>query len=513
MTSKTLSPDDQCEVISFLADPATHGGARVEHVETHGAHIFLAGETALKIKRAVRYDYLDFSTLEKRQAMLRRELDLNRAAAPEIYRDLVPVTRESDGRLALDGAGIAVEWALRMRRFPAQAELSAIAARGALDDRLADALGHVVAAYHDRAESRDADGGELMLSILQQLRDAFAGMSDLLDRSHVQLFNVIADARLKVLMPLLVARARAGFVRRVHGDLHLGNIVLIEGRPVPFDALEFNERLATCDVLYDLAFLLMDICHRDLRRAANRVLSAYLFAAEGAQDSGVMLLPFFMAVRAAIRAMVVIQTGKARGDTAKARLEAGAYLDDALAMLAPHAPRLIAVGGRSGTGKTVLAGALAPHMGGPCGGVHLRSDLERKAMASVSAETRLPPEHYTKKSSEQVYLRMFDRAEALLRAGASVVLDAAFLDPAERAEVRALASKLAVPFDGIWLEAEPDQLVTRVTARKGDASDADARVVHKQHTFDVGQIDWCRVDASDTANVTLARAQAAIGLA
>lgn len=512
MTSGTQPQRDQSEAIAFLADPATYGGARVEHVETHGAHVFLAGEVALKIKRAVRYDYMDFSTLEKRHAMLQRELYLNRAAAPEIYRNLVPITRESDGHLALGGAGEPVEWALRMQRFPAEAELSAVAARGALDDGLADELGRVIAAYHDCAARRSADGGELIASILRELRDALAGMAGLLDVEQIRTFEVEAVGQLKLLTPLLAERTKAGCVRRVHGDLHLGNFVLIGGRPVPFDALEFDERLGTCDVLYDLAFLLMDLCHRDLRRAANLVLGAYLLAMNGTQDSGMAALPLFMAVRAAIRSMVTVQTGRAKGDPAASRSEARKYLGDALDMLVAPAPRLIAIGGRSGTGKTVLARALAPEIGGLCGAVHLRSDLERKAMAGVAPETHLPPEHYTKEASDKVYARMFERARALLRAGASVVLDAAFLDPAERAEAKALAAEFSVAFDGIWLEAEPDRLVARVSARRGDASDADATVVRKQLGFDVGPVDWRCVDASGASDATLAKTRAALGL-
>ena len=410
-------PDDQTEVVAFLADPASHGGVPVEHVETHGAHVFLSGDTALKVKRAVRYDYMDFSTLAKRRAMLARELELNRAAAPEIYRDLVAITRESDGRLALGGRGVPVEWALRMRRFPAEAELSAVAARGALDDRLADELGRVVAVYHEKAERRETDESELLASILHELRDAFGGMGDVLGEVSVRQFDMRALEQLDGLTSLLRARTKAGDVRRVHGDLHLGNLVLIDGRPVPFDALEFDERLGTCDVLYDLAFLLMDLCHRRLRRAANITMGAYLFAAKGAQDGGMAALPLFMAVRAAIRSMVLVQTGRARGAAAKTRAEAQQYLDEALAMLAPQTPRLIAVGGRSGTGKTVLARGLAPEAGGVCGAVHLRSDLERKALAGVDVRTHLPPETYTKEASDKVYARLFERADVLLRAG------------------------------------------------------------------------------------------------
>lgn len=501
---------DQSEVIGFLRSGDVFPDQEVETVETHGAVLFLGRETALKIKRAVRYDYMDLSTLEKREETLRRELEINRPAAPMIYRDMLAVTRAADGSLALGGQGAPVEWVLRMWRFPRSAELVAVAARGDLDTALAERLGRVVHDYHARCPVREVPGARLIADILDELDREFADMDDSLGAERIARFHTLSRQALAAQTRLLDRRGERGHVRRAHGDLHLRNIVVLDGEPVPFDALEFDETLATCDVLYDLAFLLMDLWQRGLRQQANAVLARYLLAARGAEDGGAAALPLFQAVRAAIRAMTTVQTVRASG--ADDGGEARAYLDAALTDLAPAPPALVAVGGYSGTGKTGLARALAPRIGGPPGAVHLRTDTERKAMAAVGAGTNLGGAHYTAEAREQVYRRLVDRAEALLSGGCSVVFDATFLDAAGRDAAAAVAASCGVPFTGLWLEAPEEVLVARVSGRRGDASDADAEVVRRQLANAAPPDDWQRVDASGTPGDTLRHALAAPGL-
>lgn len=503
--------DDQSDVVQFLNTPAAFGGdAPVTLVETHGAYVFLAGDVALKIKRAVHYDYMDLSTVARRKKMLQRELALNRSAAPSIYRDVVPVTREANGTLALDGSGLAVEWVLRMWRFPAGDELSVIADEGRFTDALADELGHCIFAYHSAAPRREADAPRLIGDILDELVRVFDGLHADLGTDAAN-FDSCARTRLSTAAPLLHARGAAGHVRRCHGDLHLRNLVLLGGVPTPFDALEFDETLGTCDVLYDLAFLLMDLRHRALPRAANIVLNSYLLAAVGAEDRGLAALPLFLATRAAIRAMVTLQTNRARNLPARADAEARRYLEDAMAALAPAGPRLVAVGGLSGTGKTTLARELAPHIGAAPGAVHLRSDLERKAMAGIDPQTRLPAAHYAKEGRDRVYQRMLERGKALLRAGHSVLLDATFLDRTNRDNAAALASALGLPFTGFWLEAPTTTLLARIAARRGDASDADATVLQAQLTRDPGRLDWHRLASGDPLQTALDDALTVLG--
>jgi uncharacterized protein len=383
-------PEDQSEVIAFLADPATHSGAQVDRIDTHSAHVFLAGDTAWKMKRAVKYDYLDFSTLGKRKAILERELSLNAPAAPSIYRRVVPVTRGPGGGLALGGAGEPVEYALEMRRFPAGAQLDRVAEAGRLDDALARDLGDAVASYHHAAERRPEDGADLIREILEELARVFAGMHMELGREAIDAFDETASRLHARLAPLLSRRTSEGHVRRCHSDLHLANLVLIEGRPVPFDALEFDERLGTCDTGYDLAFLLMDLDHRGLARQANLCLNAWL--ARTRDFEALAPLPLFLAIRAAIRAMVGVQTARATGSATPP--EAAEFLARATGYLTPKPPELIAVGGLSGTGKTTVSRLLAPRLPPVPGAVHLRSDEIRKTLLGADPLTRLPPDAY-----------------------------------------------------------------------------------------------------------------------
>lgn len=501
------------DVVSFLSDLGTYGQSTpVEVVQTHAAMVFLTGRDAYKIKRPVTYDYLDFSTLEKRRAMLRRELELNRPGAPELYLELVPVTRTEGGGLALGGGGEVAEWCLHMRRFPKGAELSEIAGRGGMTRAIAEEIGRVVAGYHDRAAIRQADGRALVAEVARELDGALAQMTDVLDSGSIERFRRRAAAATCANARLLSERGRAGHVRRGHGDLHLGNLALMDGRPVPFDALEFDERLGTLDVLYDLAFVLMDLLHRGLPAAANAVLGAYLFEADTPLHlDGLALMPLFLGLRAAIRAMVSVQAARLSPDAAAGkRAEARAYLDHALGYLAPPAPRLVAVGGLSGTGKTTLARRLAPAIGPAPGALHLRSDLDRKALFGVDPETRLAAAAYTPEAGERVYARLLEKADRVLAAGHAVVLDAVHLREPERREVADLARRHAVPFAGLWLQAEESTLVARVTARRGDASDADAAVVHKQLAAAGGAPEWTGIAAGGTAEATLERARTAL---
>lgn len=505
-----MNGQPQEKVIAFLSDGANlPGHAAVEVIRTHGAVIFLSGPHAYKIKRDVRYDYLDFSTLDKRRDMLLRELELNASMAPSIYRDVVAVTRDEDGRLHLGGAGDVVEWVLRMHRFDAADELDKVAECGALDDRMAQILGEMVARYHGKAAPRtDTSGSDLVSAILVELTDAFATMRATLDQKQVKRFAAAADRVFRNLIPRLNKRGTCGHVRRCHGDLHLRNIVLIDGVPTPFDALEFDEALGTCDVLYDLAFLLMDLRHKGLTRAANIVLSAYLFDARDADHyAALSFLPLFLSIRAAIRAMVAVQTAPFNPDDAALLPEAHKYLSSALSYLDPAPAQLIAIGGLSGTGKTVLAKSLACRIGAAPGAVHLRSDLERKALFDVSELTRLPPSAYDEETSARVYRIMRDKAGAILSAGHSVIMDATWLSQHERASLPVLAEQSGARFTGLWLTADAGLLQARVSARRNDASDADAAVVRQQAEQNDAPRSWAQIDASGSPGETLRHIQ------
>src|SRR5262249_36062770 len=308
----------QQAVIDFLSDPANHGGAPVKRIDTHIASVFLAGERALKIKRAVRFPFLDFSTLKARRMACEAEIAINRAFAPSLYRRVLAITREINGYLALGGKGEPVEWAVEMRRFDESQTCDHLADAGRLNEALADALGRTVAAAHRVAPTvTNSHFTEALAEIIEQNEAELASEPSV---SLQDLRTLAADARaaLERVTPLLLARERAGLVRRCHGDLHLGNIVLIDGKPVLFDAIEFDDRIATGDVLYDLAFLLMDMIERGLHQAANNTFNRCLSDTRRIHDlDALAALPLFMSTRAAIRAKVTAARLKQPGSQAE----------------------------------------------------------------------------------------------------------------------------------------------------------------------------------------------------
>lgn len=507
--------ESQEEVFELLANPATHGGHVVKRIDTHAAVLFLTRHRVLKIKRAVRFPFLDFSTRDKRRAVCEAEIEANRPFAPEIYRGLVAVTREPDGRLAVGGSGTPVEWALEMQRFDESMTLDRLADEGRIDAALADRLGLVIAQAHERASAvAPAPWIEAIRDYVDEHEAAFGERPDLFPVAEVEALAQEGRAAYVRIRPLLIERGERGFVRRIHGDLHLGNIVLIDGRPVLFDAIEFSPLIASGDVLYDIAFLLMDLVERRLSAMANIVLTRYLFESKRAENlDGLAALPFYLSMRAAIRAKVT--AARLEQSDAEARpyiaRQARAYFDWARRLIAPGKPVLVAIGGLSGTGKSVLARGLAPQFPPSPGAVVLRSDAERKALFGKDEDEALPPDAYLPDVTARVYCVILDKARRALAAGQSAILDAVFAKPQERFGAERSAAVLGIPFRGIFLEADLATRLTRIGAREADASDADAAIARAQENFDLGPLDWIRVDASGTPEETVARVRSALG--
>ena len=517
MPSPAGTPANAAEeraIASLMSDPATYGAgiSDVEIIETHIARVFLAGDEAYKIKKRVCLPFLDFTTLEERRRACAREIEINQPHAPDLYLGLATITRDADGRLQLNGAGEIVDWAVHMHRFDQEALLARYSERGPLSDDLCKSLATMAASYHRGcAISLGLDGAQVIAPIVDQLTEALGSTSDWSARAQIFLDRLplsFAHA-----MPRLTERGKSGAIRRCHGDLHLGNIVLMDGEPIPFDALEFSERLATIDVLYDLAFLLMDLEFRGDRHGANVVLNAYVSAAPIDNEiEGLACLPLFLACRAGIRAIVEVErmaqlTGQAQEEQ---RENAENHIGLAGKFLAPLPPVLIAVGGLSGTGKSTLAALLAPLIGASPGALHLRSDVERKRLFGVPETQRLDRGHYRIGTAQRVYSILENKTYRTLRSGHAAIVDAVFAMPEERAVFEALARATGCTFVGLWLTAPEDMLIDRVESRERDASDADRRVVKEQLRYDLGDIRWAMVDASGSHEECLENAKAAL---
>jgi aminoglycoside phosphotransferase family enzyme/predicted kinase len=504
--------EDQSETIAFLKQYAGRRGRPVETMTTHISTVFLAGDRAFKLKRAVRFPYVDFSTPERRLASCEAELRLNRRTAPDMYLGVHRITREKDAKLAVDGTGPLVDAVVEMRRFAQDDLFDNIARRGGLTPALMTDLARRIAAFHrDAAVSLELGGAAGMGAVLD-INDRSLRAASLVAPDEALAFGESFRCTWARHADLLEARRKAGKVRRCHGDLILRNICLFDGVPTLFDCLEFDEPLAAIDVLYDLAFLLMDLWHRDERPLANLVLNRYLDEAD--ETDGLVLLPFFIAVRAAVRAHVTaVQAADAPpAAAASIRAEARAYFDLALACLREQGARLVAIGGLSGTGKSTLAALVAPHVGPPPGARVLNSDRVRKRLWGVPAETRLPAEAYRATVSETVYATLQREAARTLAASCSAVVDAVFDRPVDRAGIEAVAADVGVPFHGVWLEAPTATMLSRIGGRRNDPSDATADVVLAQVQRDRGAIAWRRVAAAGEAAAAREAILADIGI-
>ena len=509
--------DDQAETIQFLSRPASYRGdiESVETITTHASIVFLAGDRAVKLKRAVKYTYLDYSTTELRHGACEAELALNRRTAPALYLSATPICRTPDGRLSFNGPGEPVDWVVVMRRFPQDALFSRLAERGTLTTRLAFDVADRVAAFHEVAEVQPDEGGAQGIAAVIQINDENLRRSPPLGIGAVDIDRLHDGSRAALAKhaALLDRRRETGRVRRCHGDLHLGNICLIDGQPTLFDCIEFSDLISCIDVLYDLAFLLMDLRHRGLVRECGLIFNRYLDLAR--DDDGVAALPLFMSLRAAVRAHVTAAAaaGPEAPDLRERNLaDASSYFDLALDLLVPGAPHLLAVGGLSGAGKSSVAAALAGELGIGAGARILRSDVVRKQLFGSLPEERLPAEAYSMTVNERVYATLERRAAALLAAGHTVVVDAVCARPEERTALADLARRSGAAFAGIWLQAPAATLLARLAQRGKDASDATADTLQRQLTYDLGVIDWTRIDASQPRDAVIEAARKAFAV-
>jgi aminoglycoside phosphotransferase family enzyme/predicted kinase len=499
--------DLQQQVLDFLDGSSFGPAGGGQRIDTHASMVFLGADRALKIKRAVRLPFLDYSTLEKRRRACEEELKVNAGNAPEIYRRVVAITRNADGAFEIGGAGTPADWAVEMTRFDDSQSLDRVAASKTIDPSLAAAVADAIWRSHDRAARADGESWLASIPSIIERNTAKFRTERGLDAVAVDRLDAASRDAATTLLPLLRRRAGSGFVRRCHGDLHLANIALVDGRPLLFDAIEFDPVIATTDVLYDLAFTLMDLVHFNQAAAANEAFNRYLAGAGDEGLDGFRLLPLFLSVRAAIRAHVLFMKSEQAGGDDAVWQEAKRYFDLAGRLIAPRPPLLVAIGGLSGTGKSVLARGLAGLIEPPPGAVIVRSDVIRKHLFGAGETTALPESAYRPDVTERVYGMLWSTAQRILAQGCSVVLDAVYLQEAERTEIAHLAATYGIRFVGLFLTADLATRLARIEQRRDDASDATRNVALQQETFAVGAVDWHIIDASGTPDQSLRNAR------
>jgi len=477
-------------LITAMLDPVCypHSAGRVDLVETHASFLLLVGDFAYKVKKAITLPFLDYGSLERREAFCRAELVLNRRFAPDLYLDVVPIGGAA-GRPHPGGLP-AQEWAVRMRRFDEDGRLDHLAARGELRPEHLDQLAATLHAFHEAAAvagpaTRFGAPGQ----VLAAAQENFAELRQLLppaDQAQVERLARWTDEEFARRAADFAARKAGGRIREGHGDLHLGNLVLIDGRVTPFDCIEFSEDFRWNDPASEIAFVWIDLLDHDRPGLAAWFLNAWLEV--GGDFDALAVLRFYAVYRAVVRAKVAALRAQQEDATAAlAGLEsARGYLRLAWAIAVPPAPTLAITCGLSGSGKTTASSARLsnPDLAGAGSLLRLRSDVERKRLYGLAAResSGSSPDGgiYTPEATTRTYARLREVAGKLLAAGWPVIVDAAFLRRDERMDFQALAAGLGVDFGILACEAPVAELRRRLLERRGDASEATVEVLERQ---------------------------------
>lgn len=477
MDSAVDQATESDRLLAALRDPACypHAAGPVELIETHISWVLLSGEYAYKIKKPLDLGFLDFSTLEKRRFYCEEELRLNRRTAPDLYLEVVPIARSPEGP-RVEGTGEVTEYALKMRRFPQEALADSMARRGELRAPEADAIAAAIAAFHAAIpaapqESRFGAPERVAAPALDNFRQIEQLLADPAETAGLRAWTQSEGSRLS---EVFAARKRGGFVRECHGDLHLGNIVFLGGRPLLFDCIEFNPELRWIDVMNEVAFLAMDLREHGLDTVAWRFLNAYLEAT--GDYAGVRVLRYYLVYRAIVRAKIACirarQPGAGAGAQGRARREYGEYLALAETSAAAARPAIVLMHGLSGSGKTTVAQAMLERIGA----IRVRSDVERKRLHGLTAGARTHAQPYggiySPSSTRSTYDQLKQAAKDIAGSGHCAIVDAAFLRRAERDEFQALARELGVPFLIASCQAVESTLRSRVARREAGTSDA-----------------------------------------
>ncbi len=478
----------QPALIDALMKAATydHDVIQCQLIETHISWIILTGEYAYKIKKPLNLGFLDFSTLEKRHFYCDEELRLNKRLAPGIYLAVVPIYGTPE-HPCLRADGDVIEYAVKMHQFPQEAQLDRVLARGDLQFGKIDAIAQMIATFHEQVAvaGKDTVYGDPehvyqpMQENFTQIRERIGAGADLEILSGLEGWS---ESTYKALVPVLLQRKAAGFIRECHGDMHLRNLAWYYGAPLAFDCLEFNPNLRWIDVISEVAFLVMDLQDHEQAQLAQRFLNAYL--QHTGDYAGIRLLRFYLVYRAMVRAKVdairADQEGISKQQRQEAEQDFGSYLQLAKSYIRPTMPQLIITRGLSASGKTTETQPLLELLGA----IRIRSDVERKRLfgmrADQSAVAKTGEGIYSANASQQTYARLLELADIILDSGYTVIVDAANLKLEQRMLFQRLAAQKQVSYIILEFTARPDTLRRRIMERKHDASDANLEILEQQ---------------------------------
>ncbi|MEQ1774870.1 MAG: AAA family ATPase [Burkholderiales bacterium] len=483
-------------LITALRSPAcyAHPAGHIELLETHISWVILTGQYAYKIKKPVNLGFLDFSTLEARRRCCEEELRLNRRLAPSLYDAVVKITGSPDAP-HVSGEGAAIEYAVRMREFPQSALASRLLTEGAITSKHIDALAARIAGFHANTgvAARGSPYGAPE-TVIASARENFSALDQLLTdgtaKAPIAELRAWTEHEYHARWTLFVARQTDGYVRDGHGDLHLGNILMLDGQLTPFDCIEFNPALRWIDVMSEIAFLIMDLMDRGHTNFATRFLNAYL---ESADDyEGLKVLRFYLVYRAMVRAKVhglrAAQSDISSTERARLLEACRGYIALAQRCANSACPAIILMHGMSGSGKSVVAQALAETFGA----IRLRSDIERKRLSGLDplarSGSKLASGIYTGELTLDTYNRLLDIARRATNAGYATVVDATFLKRWQRDLFRIEARMRGIPFAIVDVTAPEAALLARIANRAAagsDASEADQAVL----TYQLAQRD------------------------
>lgn len=498
---------DHQALINALRNPGLypHPVEKVVLLETHISSVLLAGDYAYKLKKPYDLGFLDFTTLPARKHYCEEELRLNRRFSPDLYLEVLPIGGSHEAP-RLGGDGPVIEYAVKMRRFPAASLLSEVLARGGLELGQIDALAHDVAELHGRVDVAPPQSPfGTPQSIHAHAAQNFAQIRPLLasdaQRDELNALAHWTENTFQRLEATFAQRQRDGFVRECHGDMHAGNMVLIDGRIRLFDCIEFNQAFRWIDVMSEVAFFVMDMISHDRADLGYRFLNAYL--EQTGDYEGLAVLRYYLAFRAVVRAKVAAMGGSQQGIGETERLECWRnyqhYIDLARHFFAADHPLLIVMHGLSGAGKTTVAAQAVERIGA----VRIRSDVERKRLFGLKpleqSALAIPGSIYTRDATERTYARLHNLAREVLQAEFPVILDATYLKRAERDAARDIARSGGWRCIVLSCQATPEELRRRVAHRfhsGQDAAEADLRVLEQQY-------QWVEEIAGDEAAVVL----------